>query len=181
MARKTLRRLGRGAVVLVASASLAFTGAHVANAAYYAGGMKTQSFCVKNPSVNDTWLAPLNNGRNKWNSRSAFPGNISVFSGCPNLLKVGTYSGDWLGIYYPLIPGSQYEINLNSPKLNAHVKATGGNFANVVTSTTAHEFGHALKLHDIQSPNNRLMSHNRNRTIQVGPNAVEITESNGYY
>ena len=142
--------------------------------------MNTQIFCVQTPSVNATWLNPLNAGRNNWNIHANFPGTISSTQGCLNLLNVGIYGQGWLGLYTPVIVGSRYQINLDSSEINSHVKAMGYTFANVVTSTTAHEYGHALKL-DHTPTSTHLMSHNRNRNVVTGPTTGEVNESNGYY
>ncbi|MEV0954203.1 hypothetical protein [Promicromonospora sp. NPDC050249] len=121
-----------------------------------------------------TGTAPLGN-------HSSFPGNISVFSGCTSDLRVGSYGDTWLGFYRPLITGSQYDIRLDSVNLNAHINANGYTFSNVVRSTTAHEFGHALRLGDHSNLPTRLMSSSRNRNVITGPTTTEVNESNSYY
>jgi hypothetical protein len=161
--------------------ALLVAGTSPASAVYYSGGMSDQTFCVQNPSVNSTWLAPINNGRNAWNNHSSFPGAISVFTGCTSLLEVGSYGLGWLGLYSPLITGYQYEIRLDHVNLNSHINANGFTFANVVKSTTAHEFGHALRLGDHSNLPTRLMSSARNRNTVTSPTTAEVTESNGYY
>jgi hypothetical protein len=169
------------AVGLVAAAALLVGGVAPASAVFYSGGMNSQSFCVQNPSVNSTWLSPINSGRNAWNNHASFPGTISVFSGCTSVLRVGSYGATWFGLYTPLITGSQYEIRLDSTNLNNHINANGYTFANVVKSTTAHEFGHALRLGDHSNLTSRLMSGGRNRNVVTGPTTAEVNESNGYY
>jgi hypothetical protein len=174
-------RLWRGLTALVATAALMLVGATPASAVYSAGGMNSRTFCVQNPSVNSTWLTPINSGRNRWNNHSSFPGNISVFSGCTSTLRVGSYGATWLGFYTPLITGRQYDIRLDSTNLNRHINANGYTFSNVVRSTTAHEFGHALRLGDHSNYPTRLMSSARNRNVVTGPTTTEVNESNSYY
>jgi hypothetical protein len=152
-----------------------------ASALYYPYGMNSQSFCVQNPSVNSTWLNAITNGRNSWNSHGSFPGNISVFSGCTSTLSVGSYPGTFLGHHSGQTAGTHYSILLDSPRLNAHINSNGYAFANVVKSTTAHEFGHTLRLNDLTSQSYLLMSHARNRNVLTGPATSEVNESNGYY
>ncbi|GAB4086318.1 hypothetical protein GCM10028784_29480 [Myceligenerans cantabricum] len=151
-----------------------------ASAAYYGGGMNSRSFCVQNPSVNPTWLSPINSGRNRWNNPSSFPGSISVYSGCTSTLRVGSYGGSWLGLYNPTVTGYQFDIRLDSANLNSHINANGYAFSNVVRSTTAHEFGHSLRLGH-SSASNLLMSRSRNRNVIQGPQTSEVNESNSYY
>ncbi|WP_147794724.1 hypothetical protein [Cellulomonas sp. Y8] len=175
-------RLGRRVgVVLATAVALAVTTVTPAGAVYYSGGMSSRTFCVQNPSVNPTWLSAINAGRNAWNNHASFPGNISVFSGCTSWLEVGSYGDTWLGLYSPLITGSQYRIRLDSANLNSHINANGYAFANVVRSTTAHEFGHALRLGDHTNLPTRLMSGSRNRNSVISPTTAEVNESNGYY
>lgn len=167
-------------VAIVASAILVATAVTPASATYYGGGMNSQTFCVQNPSVNSTWQTPIDRGRNRWNYHPSFPGNISTYSGCTSTLDVASYGGTWLGLYTPLITGYQYEITLDSSNLNSHISANNYNFTNVVTSTTAHEFGHSLSLGH-SSSSSLLMSHSRNRNIITSPKTSEVTESNSYY
>jgi hypothetical protein len=143
--------------------------------------MNRQSFCVKNPTVNSTWLTPINNGRNSWNNHGSFPGTISASSSCSNPLLVGDYGAAWLGLYTPTWPGLSYKIQLDHKNLNGHISSNGYTFANVVRSTTAHEFGHALRLGDHLDQTNKLMSGNRNRNSVMVPTTAEVNESNSYY
>lgn len=170
-------------VVGFAAATLClFAGAAPASAVYYGGGMRTQSFCVQNPSVNSVWLSAINNGRNAWNSHTLFPGSISTFSGCTSQLQVGSYGKGYLGQYSPGVIGYQFTIRLDSTNLNAHIQAKGYTFANVVKSTTAHEFGHALRLGDNKEGYPQLlMCHCRNRNNITGPTRADVLESNSYY
>lgn len=169
------------ASAVILAAILVLVGATPASAVRYAGGMNKQVFCVQNPSVNPTWLAPINNGRNAWNNHASFPGSISNYSGCTSYLQVGSYGLGWFGLYSPLVTGYQYRIRLDSTNLNSHIKAKGYTFANVVKSTTAHEFGHGLRLGDHTNLTSRLMSGGRNRNVVTGPTTVEVNESNSYY
>lgn len=65
--------------------------------------------------------------------------------------------------------------------LSSRLDSNGYAFANVVKSTTAHEFGHTLRLNDLTSQSYLLMSHARNRNVLTGPATSEVNESNGYY
>lgn len=182
MFRIQMPRLARAVAALVATAVVMFvSSAPPASARYYDGGMKSQVFCLQNPSVNSTWLSAINNGRNAWNNHSSFPGSISVYSGCTSYLQVGSYGLSWLGLYSPLVTGYQYRIRLDSANLNNHIGSNGYSFANVVKSTTAHEFGHALKLGDHSNAPSLLMSSARNRNSVTSPTTYEVNESNSYY
>jgi predicted Zn-dependent protease len=169
------------AAVATAVVGLLLVGAVPAEADYSRTGMNRQSFCVQNPSVNQTWLNALNAGRNAWNNNPSFPGTISLFSGCTSTMRAGSYGQDWLGQYNPQTVGVQYQISLDSANLAAHIKRYGYTFANVVQSTTAHEFGHALRLGDHSDRPGRLMSSSRNRNTVKVPLSAEVQESNGYY
>ncbi len=104
-----------------------------------------------------------------------------MLSSCSSWLEVRSYGDTWFGLYSPLITGSQYRIRLDSANLNNHISANGYTFANVVRSTTAHEFGHALRLGDHTNLPTRLMSGSRNRNAVISPTTAEVNESNGYY
>lgn len=149
-----------------------------AKAVYFSGGMSTRTFCVQNPSVNSTWMIPINAGRAGWNNNISFPGNISEYSGCVHSLHVGSYGLGWLGQYSK---SSYYTIRLDSVNLNNHINNNGYTFGNVVRSTTAHEFGHALRLGDHSDQPTKLMSSSRNRNQVMGVTTAEMNESNGYY
>lgn len=175
-------KLSRMATALAAATALLFAGSTPAPAVYYGSGMASQSFCVQNPSVNSTWLTPINAGRNGWNNHPSFPGNISASTSCnTSYLQVGSYGATWLGLYTPLLVGYQYRIRLDSVNLNSHINANGYSFSNVVRSTTGHEFGHALRLGDHSNYPTRLMSSSRNRNVVTLPTLIEVTESNSYY
>ncbi len=51
---------------------------------------------------------------------------------------MGSYGAGWLGQY---TKSGYYTIRLDSVNLNNHINNHGYTFANVVRSTTAHEFG----------------------------------------
>lgn len=150
-----------------------------ANAAYYSGGMSSQKFCVRNPDAASNWINPINAGRNAWNNHSSFPGSITVSSSCSNKILVSAYGDDWLGLYSRNLLGVS-TIKLDSTNISNHVYLKQYVFANVVRSTTAHEFGHALRLDHTTSSTN-LMSHSRNRNVVISPTTAEVIESNGYY
>ena len=95
-------------------------------------------------------------------------------------LSLAAYGDTWLGLYTSRIKGTQYTVQLNSKNLNVHYQSNGYSFANVVKSTTAHQFGHALHLVH-SSSSSLLMSHSRYRNIVTSPTTGEVTESNSYY
>ena len=132
------------------------TSTTAANAAYYSAGMWNNVLCMKPLTVNSTWASAINNGRNAWNNNSYFTGNL----------------------YHT--QGTSVRIRLDSTNLNAHIKQKGYTWGNVVKSTTAHEYGHALRLAHTTNQF-QLMSHNRNRNTVTGPTSGEVGESNSYY
>lgn len=171
----------RTRAVLLLSLSLAFISVLPSGAVFYGHGMNWQSFCVKNPTVNSTWLTPINGGRNAWNNHASFPGSIWTASDCRSYMEVGSYGASWFGLYTPLSSGVRYRIPLDSGNINGHVQVNGYTFANVVRSVTAHEFGHSLRLGDHSNYPTRLMSSSRNRNAVTGPTTTEVIESNSYY
>lgn len=173
-------RINKVTVSILSAFALVCASLSSAQAAYYSEGMASQSFCVKLPSMNSKWNEALNAGRNAWNYHSRFNGKISAFSDCPNTLSVGSYGADWFGLYTPIVTGSQYTIQIDGKNLEDFIEAEGYPFTNVVKSTTAHEFGHALSLGHTENAR-ELMSHFRDRSVVTGPTNKEVEEVNGYY
>lgn len=156
------------------------TSTTAANAAYYSAGMWNNVLCMKPLTVNSTWASAINNGRNAWNNNSYFTGNLYQSSSCVSNTAVGSYGSDWFGYYNPITQGTSFRIRLDSTNLNAHINQTGYTWGNVVKSTTAHEYGHALRLAHTTNQF-QLMSHNRIRNTVTGPTSGEVGESNSYY
>lgn len=181
--RKTgTRRITRRALAAasLALATIAVT-ALPAAAHYYSGGGSTATFNIKPYSYNDTWMPPLNRALSNWNA-TATPAYIVKDSGSRSWLQAASFSATWYGLYTPYGTRSSryFRIQLNARTISADAS----NWANFVTSSFTHEFGHRLSLNDISDGTHcttAIMSYCRNRNVMHAPQSHDISDVNAYY
>lgn len=133
-------------------------------------------------TYNSVWLGPMLNGQVQWNNSSARVAFICN-STSSNTVTAASYADDWYGINTGTASGStltKFVIKLNSRTISRDAT----NISNFITSSMAHELGHAIWLADNPStgtPNSSLMNHNRDRSTLIGPTSSDIARVNNHY
>ncbi|MFI6497388.1 hypothetical protein [Nonomuraea typhae] len=152
-----------------------------AGAHFYSGGGANPVFTIRPYSYNATWMPPLDRALTNWNA-TATPADITKNSGSASTLTVASYSGTWYGLYAPsgTRANRTFAIQINSRTITRDAT----NFANFVSSSTTHEFGHRLSLNDISDGTHcttAIMSYCRNRNVMHQPQSHDISDVNEYY
>ncbi|WP_127933045.1 hypothetical protein [Nonomuraea polychroma] len=167
------RHARRGLFMVLAVMLVGVTGANPAAAHWNGTGQDIASIAIYPYSYNSTWQTPMNAALSNWNA-TASPANFykSTYSG--STITVSSYSDTWYG-YYQRCGGSCMYVRLNSRTINRDAS----NFANFVTSTLVHEFGHALNL--AHNSLTSIMNTSRNRNTMTKPQSHDVADVNSYY
>jgi hypothetical protein len=169
--RRAARRSSAAALV---AALVAVSAAAPAEAHYNGTGQLYAQIEVRPYNYNDTWQVPLNRALSNWNA-TASPALITKYNNSGSSITATSYPDTWLG-YYQRCGDNCYYIRLNSRTISAQAS----NFANYVTSTTVHEYGHAFNLaHNSLSAS--IMNHSRNRNVMTTPQPHDVADVNEYY
>jgi predicted Zn-dependent protease len=164
----------RKLLAIAAVATLGVVGAAAPAQAHWHGvGQLYAAMEVRPYSYNPTWQAPIDRALANWNA-TATPVSITRYANSGSSITASSYSDSWYG-HYQRCGDNCYYIRLNSRTISANAS----NFANFVTSTTVHEYGHALNLgHNSVTS---IMNTSRNRNSMIRPQQHDIDDVNAYY
>lgn len=167
------RTVRRGLAIAAVLGLILTTGANPAFAHWNGTGQDIASIHMLPYSYNSTWQTPMNKALANWNATSS-PANFYKNSNSGSTITVKSYSNTWYGTYQRCGGMCMY-IKLNSRTINRDAS----NFANFVTSTLVHEFGHALNL--AHNSSTSIMNTSRNRNTMTKPQAHDVSDVNAYY
>ncbi|MGI5237294.1 hypothetical protein [Dactylosporangium sp. CA-139066] len=167
-------KVGKVAAAVVAAAiggGLLF--ASPAHAHYDGAGQLYAQMEVYPYSYNSTWQSAIDRGLSYWNATPT-PAYISKYQYSGSSVTAASYSDTWYGLYQRCGDNCYY-IKLNARTISRDAY----NFQNFATSTTVHEYGHALNL--AHNSVFSIMNHSRDRNTVYTPQPHDIDDVNAYY
>ncbi|WP_050672096.1 zinc metalloprotease [Luteipulveratus halotolerans] len=120
------------------------------------------------------WADAVSYAINQWNATRSQGTGVFIYrneSERYNTIRMESYADNWYGLYNG--NGITFSAKLNIRTIGP--AATDDR--RWVTSTSSHEFGHALRMGDNPSTiYNSIMKHSRNRDVVYGPAGYDIGE-----